>query len=133
MLSSIAYGANDVANAVGPLVAVYETWLSGEVETKTETPIWILAIAGIALNLGFWFFVYNIMRAVANRITQVSPIRGFSVELRSAITVLMASRLALRFSTTHCLVGTSMGVPLMSKSRLWIHPGLTLTTLQIWV
>jgi PiT family inorganic phosphate transporter len=54
------------------------------------------------------------MRAVGNRITQMSPIRGFSVELGSAITVLMASRLALPVSTTQCLVGASMGVALMN-------------------
>lgn len=114
ILSCISHGANDVANAIGPLAAVYQTWQAGEVATETPVPIWILAFAGVTLGLGFWFFGYNIMRAVGNRITQLSPIRGYAIELGSAITVLMASRLGLPVSTTQCLVGASMGVALMN-------------------
>lgn len=114
ILSCISHGANDVANAIDPLVAVYQTWLAGEIETEAAVPIWILAMAGIALGLGFWFMGYNIMRAVGNRITQLSPIRGYAIELGSAIIVLMASRLGIPVSTTQCLVGASMGVALMN-------------------
>ena len=56
------------------------------------------------------------MRAVGNRITQLSPTRGYSIELGAAMTVLMASRLALPVSTTQCLVGATMGVALMNLS-----------------
>ncbi|KAF1813402.1 phosphate transporter family protein [Eremomyces bilateralis CBS 781.70] len=116
MMMSIAHGSNDVANAVGPWVATYDVYMTGVVESKTDTPIWILVIAGILLGAGFWFFGYHIIRALGNRITQLSPTRGFSMELGAAITVLMASRLGLPVSTTQCLTGSVMGVALMNLS-----------------
>ncbi|KAF2744979.1 putative phosphate-repressible phosphate permease [Sporormia fimetaria CBS 119925] len=114
MMMSISHGANDVANAVGPWSAVYETYQAGRVSTTAPTPTWFLAVAGLLLGLGFWIYGYNIMKALGNKITQMSPTRGFSIELGAAITVLLASRLSLPVSTTQCLVGASMGVALMN-------------------
>jgi PiT family inorganic phosphate transporter len=114
MLMSIAHGSNDVANAVGPWAASYQTYLAGEVNTRANTPVWFLVIAGFLLGAGFWFYGYHIIRALGNKITQMSPTRGFSVELGAAITVLLASRLGLPVSTTQCLTGATMGVALMN-------------------
>ncbi|KAJ5392207.1 hypothetical protein N7509_007697 [Penicillium cosmopolitanum] len=114
MMMSIAHGSNDVANAVGPWAAVYSTYHAGVVETEAPTPVWFLVVAGLLLGLGFWFYGYNIVRALGNKITQMSPTRGFSVELGAAITVLLASRLGLPVSTTQCLTGAAMGVALMN-------------------
>lgn len=114
MMMSIAHGSNDVANAVGPWAAVYSTYNAGVVETEAPTPVWFLVIAGLLLGLGFWFYGYHIVRALGNKITQMSPTRGFSVELGAAITVLLASRLGLPVSTTQCLTGAAMGVALMN-------------------
>lgn len=114
MLMSIAHGSNDVANAVGPWAATYQTFKAGVVDTKSATPVWFLVIAGFLLGAGFWFYGYHIMRALGNKITQMSPTRGFSVELGAAVTVLLASRLSLPVSTTQCLTGATMGVALMN-------------------
>ncbi|KAF2865777.1 phosphate-repressible phosphate permease-like protein [Massariosphaeria phaeospora] len=114
MMMSIAHGSNDVANAVGPWAAVYETYQAGEINTTSPTPIWFLVVAGLLLGLGFWFYGYHVMRAMGNKITQMSPTRGFAVELGAAVTVLLASRLGLPVSTTQCLVGSVMGVALMN-------------------
>ncbi|KAF7197716.1 Phosphate-repressible phosphate permease pho-4 [Pseudocercospora fuligena] len=114
MLMSIAHGSNDIANAVGPVAAVYSTYRTGEVDTESSTPIWILVIGGLLLGLGFWFFGYHIIRSLGNKITQMSPTRGFSIELGAAITVLLASRLGLPVSTTQCLTGAAVGVALMN-------------------
>ncbi|KAH3917192.1 phosphate transporter [Parastagonospora nodorum] len=112
MMMSIAHGSNDVANAVGPWVASYNTYESGEVTSKADTPIWILVIAGLLLGIGFWIYGFNVMRSLGNKITQVSPTRGFAMELGAAITVLLASRLGLPVSTTQCLTGATIGVAL---------------------
>lgn len=120
-----------VANAVGPWVASYNTYTSDAVTAKADTPIWILIIAGLLLGLGFWgmfllerlnitsepywptsVYGFNVMRSLGNKITQVSPIRGFAIELGAAITVLLASRLGLLVSTTQCLTGATVGVAL---------------------
>ena len=114
MLMSIAHGSNDVANAIGPWVAAYSTYRAAEVETKVPTPVWALVIAGFLLGAGFWFYGYKIIRAMGNRITQMSPSRGFSMELGAAITVLLASRLGLPVSTTQCITGATVGVALMN-------------------
>lgn len=55
---------------------------------------------------------FNVMRSLGNKITQVSPTRGFAMELGAAITVLLASRLGLPVSTTQCLTGATVGVAL---------------------
>ncbi|KLJ08191.1 PiT family inorganic phosphate transporter [Blastomyces silverae] len=114
IIMSIAHGSNDVANAVGPWVGAYDTYITGIVSEETNTPIWILVIAGFLLGAGFWFFGYHIIRALGNKITQLSPTRGFSMELGAAVTVLMASRLGLPVSTTQCLTGATMGTALMN-------------------
>ncbi|KAK3686974.1 hypothetical protein LTR37_019276 [Vermiconidia calcicola] len=114
IMMSIAHGSNDVANAVGPWAATYSTYRSGVVDTEAPTPVWFLVVAGLLLGIGFWFFGYHIVRALGNKITQMSPTRGFSTELGAAITVLMASRLGLPVSTTQCLTGAALGVALMN-------------------
>ncbi|PKY06089.1 phosphate transporter [Aspergillus campestris IBT 28561] len=114
IIMSIAHGSNDVANSVGPWAGSYATYLAGEVDTEASTPVWFLVIAGLLLGLGFWFYGYHIMRALGNKITQMSPTRGFATELGAAITVLLASRLGLPVSTTQCLTGAATGVALMN-------------------
>ncbi|XP_014559042.1 hypothetical protein COCVIDRAFT_13989 [Bipolaris victoriae FI3] len=126
MMMSIAHGSNDVANAVGPWVGSYNTYTTGTVTKEADTPIWILIVAGLLLGLGFWFYGYHIIRALGNKITQVSPTRGFSMELGAAITVLLASRLALPVSTTQCLTGATIGVALCNfdmKAVNWKQVG----------
>ncbi|KXX77191.1 Phosphate-repressible phosphate permease pho-4 [Madurella mycetomatis] len=114
IMMSIAHGSNDVANAVGPWVAAYQTYQSGVVSEDSDTPVWILVIAGLLLGAGFWFMGFRIIRSLGNKITQMSPTRGFSAELGAAITVLLASRLGLPVSTTQCLTGAVLGVSFMN-------------------
>ncbi|KAG9189528.1 hypothetical protein G6011_06396 [Alternaria panax] len=71
MVMSIAHGSNDVANTVGPWAAVYQTYLAGEVATRSPTPVWFLVVAGLLLGLGFWFYGYHIVRALGNKVTQM--------------------------------------------------------------
>lgn len=104
----------DVANAVGPWSAVYQTFQEGRIATKSGTPVWMLVVAGLLLGLGFWVYGYHIMRALGNKITQMSPTRGFATELGAAVTVLLASRLGLPVSTTQCLTGALVGTALMN-------------------
>lgn len=135
MMMSIAHGSNDVANAVGPWAAAYETFRKAEVATKASTPVWMLVVAGILLGTGFWFFGYHTVRALGNRITLLSPTRGFSMELGAAITVMLASRLSLPVSTTQCLTGSCVGVALCNfdvravnwKQVAYIFSGWVLT------
>lgn len=135
MMMSIAHGSNDVANAVAPWTAVYATYRANAVDIEAPTPTWFLVVAGLLLGLGFWFYGFNIIRAMGNKITQMSPTRGFAAELGAAITVLLASRLSLPVSTTQCLTGAALGVALMNydlravnwRQILFIFGGWVLT------
>ena len=116
MMMSIAHGSNDVANAVGPWLGAYMTWKNGFIATETPTPTWILCAAGALLGAGFWFFGYHIVRSMGNQITQMTPVRGFCVEMGAAITVLLASRFGLPLSSTQCIAGSIVGVALMNMT-----------------
>lgn len=116
MLMSVAHGANDISNAIGPFTTEYETWKSGVTSASTPTPLWIKAVGGLGLGFGFWTFGYHIMRNLGNRITKHSPTRGYSMELGAAITVLLATQLNLPVSTTQCITGSIIGVAVVSLS-----------------
>lgn len=94
--ASFTHGANDIANAIGPYATVYQVWNEGKLSEsgKSEVPIWILCFGGACLVIGVWTYGYNIMRNLGNRLTLQSPSRGFSMELGSAITVILATRLS---------------------------------------
>ncbi|KAF2458833.1 phosphate transporter [Lineolata rhizophorae] len=126
MIMSVAHGANDVSNAIGPFTTEYETWRSGVASSETDTPTWIKAVGGLGLGFGFWTYGYHIMRNLGNRVTKHSPTRGFSMELAAAITVLLASRLGLPVSTTQCITGGIIGVALCNmdlRSINWKQVG----------
>lgn len=109
---AFAHGANDVANSIGPMAAVYGIWDTGVVEKKVDMPLWILGMGGVGIVLGLILYGYNIMQAIGFELTKLSPSRGFSIELGAALVVLTGSRLEIPLSTTHCQVGATVGVGL---------------------
>ncbi|THV01278.1 phosphate transporter [Dendrothele bispora CBS 962.96] len=121
--ASFAHGSNDISNAVGPFATIYETWHTGNyVGGRTPVPTWILVYGAIWLVIGLATYGYNIMRILGNRLTLHSPTRGFSMELGAAITVVLASQLALPVSTTQCITGATAAVGLCNgdlKSINW--------------
>ena len=103
--NSFAHGSNDTANAIGPFAVIYHVWSTGLLTTKnTNTPTWRWAVGGIMIGVGVATYGYvstttsqdtdwqNVMRVLGNRLTLMSPSRGFSMELGSSITVLLASQ-----------------------------------------
>ncbi|KAK7430657.1 Na+/Pi symporter [Neonectria magnoliae] len=136
--ASFTHGANDVANAIGPYATIFQIWHTGSMDSesgKSDVPIWILCFGGGAIALGIWTYGYNIMRNLGNRLTLHSPSRGFSMELGSAITVILATRLKLPVSTTQCITGATVGVGLCSgtwrsinwRMVAWIYMGWIIT------
>jgi PiT family inorganic phosphate transporter len=109
---AFAHGANDVANAVGPLAAVVGIAGTGFASIPSEIPVptWILAAGGIGIVIGLATWGYRVIATVGQHITELTPTRGFSAEFGAACTVLLASRLGLPVSTTHVLVGAVVGV-----------------------
>ncbi|MBI4539050.1 MAG: inorganic phosphate transporter [Gemmatimonadetes bacterium] len=109
---AFAHGANDVANAVGPVAAVVGIVGANFAEVPTRVPVsrWLLAAGGFGIVLGLATLGYRVIATIGRHITEITPTRGFSAEFGAATTVLIASRLGLPVSTTHTLVGAVIGV-----------------------
>ncbi len=110
-LLSFAHGANDVANAVGPLAAIVNSASTGAVATGTvEIPTWVLFVGGAGFTMGLMLFGPKLIRTVGNKITRMNPMRAYCVALSAAITVIVASALGLPVSSTHIAIGAVFGV-----------------------
>ncbi|KAG5680165.1 hypothetical protein PVAND_009690 [Polypedilum vanderplanki] len=105
IFSSFAHGGNDVANAIGPLITVFLIYTEGHVETKAETPIYLLIYGGLGIVVGLWFLGKRVIDTVGFNLTKITPATGVTIESGSAATVLMASKIGVPISTTHCKVG----------------------------
>ncbi|MCK4388726.1 MAG: inorganic phosphate transporter [Desulfobacterales bacterium] len=110
---AFAHGANDVANAIGPLAAIFSVIKTKSVALHVEVPFWMLFAGGIAVGGGLFAFGARVMETIGKNITEITPIRGFCATFGAATTVLICSRLGLPVSTTHVLVGAVVGVGLM--------------------
>ncbi|XP_009070435.1 PREDICTED: sodium-dependent phosphate transporter 1-like, partial [Acanthisitta chloris] len=99
---SFAHGGNDVSNAIGPLVALYLVYQTGDVSTKAPTPIWLLLYGGAGICIGLWVWGRRVIQTMGKDLTPITPSSGFSIELASALTVVIASNVGLPISTTHC-------------------------------
>jgi PiT family inorganic phosphate transporter len=108
---AFAHGSNDVANAIGPLAAIHQA-VGGAAEGKAVVTTWMLGIGGIGIVVGLATYGYRVMETVGKKITELTPSRGFSAELATALTIVVASRLGIPVSTTHTLVGSVLGVGL---------------------
>jgi PiT family inorganic phosphate transporter len=109
---AFAHGANDVANAIGPVAAVVSLWQAGfaAVPASVGVPLWVLVLGGGGIVVGLATLGYKVIATIGNEITEITPTRGFSAEFGAAATVLLASSLGLPISTTHTLVGAVIGV-----------------------
>ncbi len=109
-LLSFSHGANDVANAVGPLSAIVSVASSAEVASKVGIPLWVMAIGAIGISLGLFLFGAKLIRTVGKQLTALDQTRAFCVCLSAAITVIGASALGLPVSSTHIAIGAVFGV-----------------------
>ena len=107
---AFAHGSNDVANAVGPMAAVISIANEGVVSQKSAMPAWILLVGGVGIVLGLAMYGKNVIATVGEKITELTPSRGFACQLAASTTVVIASGTGLPVSTTHTLVGAVLGV-----------------------
>ncbi|HHE75245.1 MAG: phosphate permease [Deltaproteobacteria bacterium] len=109
---ALAQGANDVANAIGPLAVIYFLVKTGTIGAKVPVPIFLLMFGGVGIALGIGMAGKRVMTTIGTKITTLTNTRGFSVDFAAATTVLLASKLGLPVSTTHAAVGGVLGVGL---------------------
>lgn len=109
-LLSFAHGANDVANAIGPLAAILYSVEFGSIAGAVAVPSWVMVIGAFGISLGLFLYGPKLIRMVGTRITKMNPMRAYCVALSAAITVIVASWLGLPVSSTHIAVGAVFGV-----------------------
>jgi len=107
---SFAHGANDVANAVGPLAAINEAIVAGGVTSKAQIPLWVMMVGAIGIALGLALYGPKLIRTVGSEITELNKMRAFCIAMAASITVIIASQLGLPVSSTHIAVGGVFGV-----------------------
>jgi len=109
-LLSFAHGANDVANAIGPLAAINDAVVTGGISSKAEIPLWVMAVGALGIALGLALYGPKLIKTVGSEITELDQMRAFSVAMAASITVIIASQLGLPVSSTHIAVGGIFGV-----------------------
>ncbi|MGB5560064.1 MAG: inorganic phosphate transporter [Paracoccaceae bacterium] len=109
-LLSFAHGANDVANAVGPLAGINEAIVGGAVTAKAAIPIWVLAVGAVGISLGLALYGPKLIRTVGSEITELDKTRAYCIAMAASITVIVASQFGLPVSSTHIAVGGVFGV-----------------------
>ena len=117
-LMSFAHGANDVANAVGPLAAIVHAVQEGGAADRVTIPVWVMLIGGVGLSVGLLLFGPKLIHIVGSEITRLNAMRAYCVALSAAVTVILASWLGLPVSSTHIAIGGIFGVGFF---REWYH------------
>jgi len=117
-LLSFAHGANDVANAVGPLAAIVHAVQEGGGSDRVTIPLWVMLIGGIGLSVGLVLFGPKLINIVGSEITRLNAMRAYCVALSAAVVVIVASWLGLPVSSTHIAIGGIFGVGFF---REWYH------------
>uniref|UniRef100_UPI004047E8CD inorganic phosphate transporter n=2 Tax=Aliarcobacter sp. TaxID=2321116 RepID=UPI004047E8CD len=109
-LLSFAHGANDVANAIGPLAAINDAIVNIEVASKVSIPLWVMAVGAFGIVIGLMLYGPKLIKTVGSEITELDQMRAFSIAMAAAFTVIVASQLGLPVSSTHIAVGGVFGV-----------------------
>jgi len=126
-LLSFAHGANDVANAIGPLAAINDAIVNGGISSKASIPLWVMGVGALGIALGLALYGPKLIKTVGSEITELDQIRAFSIAMAASITVIIASQLGLPVSSTHIAIGGVFGVGFL---REWLHLNDTSTTIE---
>lgn len=130
---AFAHGANDVANSIGPYAAIWYIHNNNILNSSVDIPKWMLAIGGGGIVIGLWTYGYKVIKSLGGELCQLSPSRGYSAELATALTVSFASVYGIPISTTHCIVGAEVGIGLVENVRKGVNWKLFGKTVIAWI
>ena len=115
---AFAHGSNDVGNAIAPLAVVVFIINTNSVPLNIlDIPSWILIVGGLGIVAGLAVQGKKVISTVGEGIIALVPSSGFCAEIATAATILLASSIGLPVSTSHALVGSIVGIGLISKNQ----------------
>ncbi|EJV0993370.1 inorganic phosphate transporter [Campylobacter jejuni] len=117
---AFSHGANDIANAIGPFVAILDVLKNGTINATSPVPFAALAMFGVALVVGLWFLGKEVITTVGSKLATIRPTTGFSAELGASIVILLATQFGIPVSSTHILIGAILGIGVYNKNANWI-------------
>jgi PiT family inorganic phosphate transporter len=126
-LLSFAHGANDVANAIGPLAAINDAVVNGGISSKASIPLWVMSVGALGIALGLALYGPKLIKTVGSEITELDQVRAFSIAMAASITVIIASQLGLPVSSTHIAIGGVFGVGFL---REYMHISDNTSTIE---
>ena len=129
---ALAQGANDVANAIGPLAVIYFLVKTGTVGASVPVPVFLLLFGGIGIACGIAMGGQRVIETMGKKITILSNASGFSVNFAAATTVLVASKMGLPVSTSHAAVGGVLGVGL-ARGIDAVNFGIVFKIILYWI
>ncbi|CAH8447927.1 unnamed protein product [Dicrocoelium dendriticum] len=132
VFGSFAHGGNDVSNAIGPLIGLWIIGTTQMVNSESPTPLWILCYGGLGIAVGLWIWGRRVIQTLGKDLTHITPSTGVCIEIGSALTVLIASKIGLPISTTHCKVGSVVGVG-GARSKDSVNWGIFRNILIAWL
>jgi PiT family inorganic phosphate transporter len=106
-----AHGSNDVAIAVGPVIAVVAAWKGDLFQTDGFFNT-IILIGCFGVILGLLMYGRKVIATVGSSITTLTPSRAFAATLAAASTVVVSTSTGIPVSATQTLVGAVFGVGL---------------------
>jgi len=122
-LLSFAHGANDVANAIGPLAAINDAVMTGGISSSAGIPFWVMGVGAFGIAIGLALYGPRLIKTVGSEITELDQMRAFSVAMAAAVTVIIASQLGLPVSSTHIAIGGVFGVGFL---REWLDSSISI-------
>ncbi|KAF8560778.1 hypothetical protein P879_05174 [Paragonimus westermani] len=132
VFGSFAHGGNDVSNAIGPLIGLWIVGVTQTVNSKMAIPMWILLYGGLGISIGLWMWGRRVIQTLGEDLTNITPSTGVCIEIGSALTVLIASKIGLPISTTHCKVGSVVGVG-RARAKGSVNWGIFRNILIAWL
>ncbi len=130
---AFAHGANDVANSIGPYAAIWHVYNNNSIVPNIMVPKWMLALGGGGIVIGLWTYGYKVIQSLGGQLCKLSPSRGYSAELATALTVSFASVYGIPISTTHCIVGAEVGIGIVENIHHGVNWKLFGKTVTAWI
>lgn len=110
---ALAHGTSDGQKTMGVITLALIT--AGNLPSNSGPPVWVIAIAGLAVAAGTYVGGWRIIQTMGHRIAEIQPPQGFAAESTSTVVLLVSAHADFPLSTTQVCTGSIFGAGLGRK------------------